>query len=75
MAVTTTPVASDLVLVMDNGTGASGQPLTQNRTFKNVKPAAENDAIYAVAQGLISLQSKPNIAVQRRDIVEMIEGI
>ena len=68
MAVTANSVATDLVLVMDNGTGASGQALTVSRTFKSVKPTALNDDIYAVAQDLISLQSKTPVSVQRRDI-------
>lgn len=73
MAISSIPVASDLVLVMENGTGASGQTLTKNRTFKYVKPSAGNDSIYTVAQGLIGLQDKVNIAVQRRDISEIVD--
>lgn len=72
MAVSASTVSTDLVLVMDNGTGASGQPLFINRSFKRVKPDASNDDIYAVAQSLLGLQTKDEVAVQRRDIVELI---
>jgi len=38
MAVNSTPLSSQLVLVMDNGTGASGQALFVSRAIKDVKP-------------------------------------
>lgn len=71
MAISANIVATDLVLVMDNGTGASGQQLSKNRAFTKVKPDAANEDIYAVAQDLLSLQDKTSISVQRRDIVEI----
>lgn len=71
MAVTATSLTSDLILVMDNGIGASGQALSQNRTYKNVKIAATDQDIYDVAQTLIGLQSKTNNAIQRRNTVEI----
>ncbi|MEA1960477.1 MAG: DUF1659 domain-containing protein [Bacillota bacterium] len=71
MAVTATSLSSDLVLEMDNGTGASGQQLVKNRTYKNVKTSAVNDDVYAIAQSLIGLQDKSNLAIQRKDTVEL----
>lgn len=71
MAVTATSLATDLVLVMDNGIGSSGQALSQNRTYKNIKIDATDDDVYAVAQTLIGLQSKPNNFIQRRNTVEL----
>ncbi len=71
MAVTSTSLSSDLVLVMDNGLSTSGQALSKNRTYKNVKSAATNDDVYAVAGTLIGLQSKANQAIQRRNTVEL----
>lgn len=73
MAVTSTSISSDLVLLMDNGIGASGQPLSKSRVFKNLKASATNDDVYDVAQTLIDLQSKENNAIQRRDTVELEE--
>ncbi|NLX01555.1 MAG: DUF1659 domain-containing protein [Syntrophomonadaceae bacterium] len=72
MAVNATTISTDLVLVMDGGIGAGGKQLFVNRSFKRVKPEASNDNIYAIAQELLDLQDKNNIAVQRRDIVELI---
>ena len=74
MAITTTPLGSELVLVMDNGIGASGQQLTKNRTYRDVKPDATNENLYLVAGQLIGLQQRINVAVQRRDLVT-IENI
>lgn len=71
MAVTATPLSSDLVLVMDNGTGAGGQQLSIKRTFKSVKSAASNADLYAVAQDILGLQAKTNLAIQRQDTVEL----
>ncbi len=73
MAVTPSMVAVDLALVMDNGTGGSGQPLFITRTFKKVTTDAANADIYAVAQSLLGLQTKTNVAIQRRDIVELVD--
>ena len=73
MAITATPTATDLILVMNNGTGASGQQLTISRTFGDIKPAAANADFYSVAQSLLALQSKTNIAIQRRDVNEIAD--
>ena len=72
MAVTPIAVTRDIILVMDNGIGASGQPLTINRTFKNIKMSALDQDLYDVAGIIISLQDSENVAVQRRDIYELI---
>lgn len=71
MAITATPVTSDLILVMDNGIGASGQQLVSNRSYRDVKPEAANEGIYQVAQTLLGLQSRSVVAVQRQDTVEL----
>jgi len=75
MAVTSTSIASDLVLVMDNGVSTSGMPLSKNRTYKSIKTDATDDAVYAVAQSLIGLQSKINNFIQRRNTVELESGV
>lgn len=71
MAVTTSPVSSDLVLLMDNGVGASGQPLTKARKYSSVKTTATNEDIYAVADSLTGLQTKTRLAVRRQDTIEI----
>lgn len=71
MAVITTPVASDLVMVMDNGTGASGQALSKSHIYKDIKSAADNADIYDVAATITGLQDKTVLSIQRRNIVEL----
>ena len=71
MALSSTTIATDLVLVMDNGVGASGQALTKTRKYGDVKITAVNDDIYAVAQSISGLQDKSLVAVQRKDTVEI----
>jgi len=71
MAVNSTPLSSELVLVMDNGTGASGQALFVSRAIKDVKPDALDDAVYQVAMVLLDLQSKTNVSIQRRSYNEL----
>jgi len=68
MAVSATPISSELILVNDvDGTK------TQNRYFRSVRSAATDDAVFSVAQSIVSLQTPVNVAVQRRNIVELEE--
>ncbi|PKM78738.1 MAG: hypothetical protein CVU90_00195 [Firmicutes bacterium HGW-Firmicutes-15] len=71
MALSSTTIATDLVLVMDNGVGASGQVLTKARKYGAVKTTAVNNDIYAVAQIISGLQDQSLVAVQRKDTVEI----
>ncbi len=73
MAISAIPATTDLILVMDNGFGASGQQLSINRTYKDVKTDADNEKMYSVAQNLISLQESVNLSIQRRDVSELEE--
>ena len=74
MAVTTTPVNSELVLVLDNGIGASGQQLIRNRAYGDVKSEALDEDVYQVAQVIINLQDRDVLAVHRQDTVELINA-
>lgn len=71
MAITTTPVGSELILVMDNGVGASGQQLVKNRIYADVRSGAADADLYSAAQSLLGLQEKTNVAVQRRNLIEI----
>lgn len=74
MAITANPVTTEIVLVMDNGIGASGQQLIRNRSYRDVKPAADNEKLHQVAQVISGLQSKSVLAIQRQDTVELINA-
>ncbi len=73
MAVTTIPVTTEMVLVMDNGIGASGQQLKKNRVYKYVKTTADSEDVFSVAQSLLGLQEKTNLSIQRNDSSEIEE--
>jgi uncharacterized protein YaaR (DUF327 family) len=75
VAVTATPLTSELLLIMDNGIGTSGQQLTKTRTIGNLKTTAADEDVYSVAQGILSLQEKNNISIQRNNASELIEII
>ena len=72
MAVTPIAVSRELVLIMYNGFGASGQALTINRSYKFVKSAAQDEDINSVAKTNIGLQEKDNVAIQRRDVFQLL---
>ena len=74
MPVLTIPVTSELVLVMDNGIGTSGQQLKKNRIWQIFfKTSAENEDVFSVAQSLLGLQEKTNLSIQRNDSVAIEE--
>ncbi len=73
MAVITIPVTSEMVLVMDNGIGATGQQLKKNRVYRYVKTAADSEDVFSVAQSLLGLQEKTNLSIQRNDSSEIEE--
>ena len=74
MAITSNPVNSELVLVLDNGIGASGQQLIRNRAYGDVKPEALDDNVYQVAQVILDLQDRTVLAIHRQDTVELINA-
>lgn len=71
MAVLSTPISCELVLVMDNGVGASGQALYVSRAIKDVKPDALDQDVHQVASVLLDLQSRTNMAIHRRSFNEL----
>lgn len=71
MAVQTTTVASDLVINVQDGVNAQGNPVIRARRYSGVKPSAAADDVYAVGQTLASLQEKPLAGIQRRDLVDL----
>lgn len=69
MAITTTAVASELVINFDDGSGDSTA-----RRYSDVKPAATDADVYDVAAGsagISTLQTKTVISVQRRNTIEI----
>ncbi len=73
MAVTSTPISSELVLVMDYGTNSTGKQQSKERSFKSLDPDSSGDNVYAAAQIILALHEKNHLSIQRRDLVELSE--
>ncbi|NLU49420.1 MAG: DUF1659 domain-containing protein [Syntrophomonadaceae bacterium] len=71
MAIQATTVASELVINIQDGVNAQGNPVIRARRYRNVKPTAAAQDVYAVGQSLAGLQDKPLTGIQRRDLVEL----
>lgn len=71
MAVQTIMVASELVINVQDGINAQGNPVIRARRYNDVKPSATADDLYSVGQTLASLQEKPLAGIQRRDIIDL----
>lgn len=73
MAVLAIPVASNLVLIMDNGVDENGKILTKKRQYGDLRTQATDEDVFSVAEGLLSLQDSNCLSVQRVNIVELTE--
>jgi len=73
MAIVATPVASDLLLIMDAGLDEYGEQVTRKRQYGNLKTSASDEDVFQVAAGIISLQEATCLAVQRVNTVELTE--
>lgn len=73
MAVVNMPQAARLQIKVQTGINASGAPVYRVRTMQNLKNAADDASVYAVAQGLASLQQHALTAISRQDDSSLIE--
>ena len=67
MAVTKVPQTTKLVVKVQTGLNAAGNPVYKMRSFANVKPAAADSDIHAIGLGLAGLQKYPPVNVARID--------
>lgn len=74
MAVTTKPYETTLKIVI-NKVGDDGKTKAFTRSYGHVKPAAEDAAVYDVADALVGLQTNPLNRVLRVDSTEISETI
>lgn len=58
---------SQLRLVFETGVDAEGKMTYRNKNFNNIKVTATTDGLFAVAQGLVSLQQYPLSVIERND--------
>jgi len=74
MPVDVTPVGSRLQLRLQTGYDEDGDPILRTRSFSRIKPDANNDDLFDVAQEFIGLQQNEVQAVRRVDEVELEEA-
>lgn len=67
MAVNKVPQGSRMIITIQNGVNASGQPVYRQRTYKSVKASAVDADVYAIAQAMANLQKYPVTGVSRLD--------
>ena len=67
MAVNRVPQTSRMIIVLQNGVNAGGEPVYLKRTYKSVKPGAVDADIYEIAQAIASLQKYPLTSISRMD--------
>ncbi|MEN6414803.1 MAG: DUF1659 domain-containing protein [Veillonellales bacterium] len=67
MAVNKVAQSTRLVVKVQTGTNAAGNPVYRQRSFTNTKASAADSDVYAIGQGLGSLQKYPVISISRLD--------
>jgi len=72
MAVVKVPQSVKLVLKVQTGVNASGDPVYRSRTFANVKAAAADSDVFAVAEGLAGLQKNTLVDIVRQDLNNLV---
>lgn len=73
MAVNVIPVSARLQLRLNTGLDENLNPVFRTRSFSRVKPAADNEDLFELAQEIGLLQVHTVEAVRRLDEVELEE--
>ena len=74
MPVNAIPVSARLQLRLNTGFDENLNPLFRNRSFSNVKPAADNEDLFELATEIGSLQVHSLNTVRRVDEYELEEA-
>ncbi|HWR41461.1 MAG TPA: DUF1659 domain-containing protein [Patescibacteria group bacterium] len=72
MAVVKTPQPGKLIIRTQKGVNAAGQPTYRQQSYANLKPSAADADVYAVGQGLGSLQTLPVTDITRQDAGNLV---
>ena len=67
MAVVKTPQDSRIGIKVENGLSGAGVTVFKTLRFGNVKPAATDDNVLEIANGIASLQGKALVDIIRTD--------
>ncbi|MCQ2009758.1 MAG: DUF1659 domain-containing protein [Sporolactobacillus sp.] len=69
---TSTITESVFVMNLNGGLDEKGEQILLTKSFRNIKPAASENSLLAIAQKLAPLQQHPLISVERNDTAEII---
>lgn len=72
MAVVKAPQSGKLTLKVQTGVNSAGNPVYRLRTFANVKAGAADSDVFAVAEGLASLQKNKLGDIIRQDVNNLV---
>ena len=72
MAVVKTAETGTLEVRVEAGLNANGKPVYHSRTFKGLVSTASDSDVYAVGQGLASLQSHTLEGIHRHDSGKLV---
>lgn len=75
MAANLIPNESRVRATLQVGTDELGEPIYKSKTFSRIKPAASNDAIYAVMDALMDLQAHSVNGYERIDYGQLEEAV
>lgn len=64
--------STKLILKVETGVSASGQPAYSQRTFGNINPLTGNDDLFAIGTALAGLQSCPLGSINRQDAAALV---
>lgn len=73
MAVTATPLLSRLQLQLVVGSTPEGKPILRTRSYSNIKPEADNEALYQTGRELAGLQQHQLDIIRRVDEIDLEE--
>lgn len=51
----------------------SGRAIMKTKSFSNIKPAATNEAVFAVANAFVSLQTSPLASIISNNVMHLYE--
>ena len=74
MPVTNVPQSCRFNIQVEDGVSASGGIIMKNQPYSGVKASATDAAVYAVANAIAGLQSKPVINIQRMNESTLLES-
>lgn len=74
MAVNKVPQGAKLVIKVQTGISATGNPVFRQRSYSNIKTTAADADMYAIGTGLAGLQKHSVESIFRTDESQLVEA-